>query len=125
MIKHVGLSIRDIQEVYDFYEKILGFKKHKQFPLFHKLAEDIFGFSESPEIFVMKKEDIELELFISREKFRPAYAHTCLEFTDAEKIINRAKKQNYKTYIKPGTYGTTWFVADSNKNLFELKNTTK
>lgn len=26
MIKHVGLSIRDIQEVYDFYEKILGFK---------------------------------------------------------------------------------------------------
>jgi catechol 2,3-dioxygenase-like lactoylglutathione lyase family enzyme len=124
MIKHAGLSIHDIQEVYDFYEKILGFKKHKQFTLFRELAEEIFGFSESPEIFVMKKEDIELELFISREKFRPAYAHTCLEITDAEEIFERAKRKNYKTYAKTGANGTTWFVADSNKNLFELKKTT-
>ncbi|WP_010665124.1 VOC family protein [Marinilabilia salmonicolor] len=124
MIKHTGLSIRNIQEVYDFYERILGFKKHTQFSLFRELAEEIFGFSESPEVIVMKKEDIELELFISREEFRPAYTHTCLEIADAQEIFERAKKQNYKTYAKPSANGYTWFVADSNKNLFELKKPT-
>jgi hypothetical protein len=44
-----------------------------------------------------------------------------LEITDAEEVFERAKRQNYKTYVKPGANGNTWFVADSNKNLFELK----
>ena len=121
MIKHIGLTISNIQEIYDFYGQIMGFEKVKQFPLYREVAQNIFGYDESPEVFLLKKGSVELEIFVSLQKYKPAWSHICLEIPDAREIFTKARKHNYRTIFKENDKGGTFFISDSSNNLFELK----
>jgi len=121
MIKHIGLTISNIQEIHDFYEQIMGFEKIKQFSLYREVAQNIFGYNESPEVFLLKKGSVELEIFVSLQKYQPAWSHICLEIPDAREIFAKAGKHNYRTIFKENNKGGTFFISDSSNNLFELK----
>ena len=121
MIKHIGLPIGDITEIHNFYETILGFEKINQFTMPTSLAGKIFGFEESPEVFMMHKDGMELELFLSNQTVKPAWTHTCLTLPDAENIFHSAGKAGYQTILHEGRNGFTYFVRDKQRNLFEIK----
>lgn len=124
MIQHIGLSISNITEVHNFYKKIMGFEKVKQFSMYPSIAEKVFGFEESPEVFIMKRDEMELELFLSNQKINQGWNHLCLTLSDAATIYQAAGKAGYPVVCHEGRNGFTYFIRDKQKNLFELKSRT-
>lgn len=120
MIQHIALSIGDITEVHNFYTRVMGFEKVKQFSMYPSIAEKIFGFDESPEVFMMKRNEMELELFLSNQKIKQGWSHLCLSLPDAETIYNAAGNAGYQTILHEGRNGFTYFIRDKQNNLFEI-----
>jgi len=124
MIQHIGLSIGNIIEVHNFYEKVMGFEKVKQFNMCPSVADKIFGFDESPEVFMMKRDEMELELFLSNQKIKQGWSHLCLSLPDANTIYQAAGNTGYQTILHEGRHGFTYFIRDKQNNLFEIKSST-
>ncbi len=121
-INHIGLNIQSEEEIIDFYKNILGFHFEYQFEISQKLAADIFGEKKQVKVFLYKRENILLELFINSLKSNNIFSHICLETKNREDIVIKCKKNGYKVIkIKRKDKADSLFIKDKSGNIFELK----
>lgn len=121
-LNHIGLNIQGKEELVDFYQNILGFYLEHQFDLNPVLATKIFGLGKQPEVFLYKKENIHLELFVYSEKSTQGFAHICIEVTDREIIAKKCENAGYPiTRIQRNDKPDILFIRDKAGNIFELK----
>jgi len=122
MIHHIGLQIIE-NDLQTFYIKVLGCIPLRTFNLPKEEAFLIFNLLKDIEISYCKCNDVELELFVDNSIKPPTFNHVCIHTDNVMEIVNKANAVGFRVYIrekkdKPKTY----FVSDSNYNLFEIKN---
>ena len=121
-LNHIGLNIQSKEEIVDFYTNILGFQFEYQFDLPSELGENIFGVNKKLKVFLYKKEDILLELFVHTTNPNMGFSHICFEMKDRESIAAKCEKNGYDlTRIKRNDKADILFVKDKAGNIFELK----
>jgi len=119
MIHHIGLQVIK-EDVENFYVDIFNFKITKTFLLSNENATNIFSINESPTIIYGTCGDFELELFVSKSNVEKTFSHLCLQTDNFEEIMEKARQKGYKVYVhKPNQ---TFFISDTNHNVFEIKN---
>ncbi len=122
MIHHIALTVNDFSDINNFYEDVLNLSKLYQFILSDELSQKIFSKEKGAEVYVMKKNDIQFEIFVSKQKEGKVFSHTCLTYENSEEILQKAKTNGYKVVVKPN-HGKkdTYFIWDRSGNLFEIK----
>ena len=122
-LNHIGLNIRRKEELVDFYQNLLGFHLKHQFDLKSSFAANIFGIEKRQEVFLYKKQDLLIELFIYPENTKQGFAHICIEVKDREKIAGKCEDAGYPvTRIQRSGKPGLLFIKDKAGNIFELKN---
>lgn len=121
-LNHIALGIQRVGELNDFYKNILGFHRERQFSIDALLAEKLFGLTVPAEVFLYKKEDVYIELFLSTEKTIHGFAHVCIDVADCESLVQRSKDAGYPVIrvereLKPDLI----FIQDQAGNAFEIK----
>ena len=120
-LNHIALTVTDHQEVIDFYQDILGFQTMRVFELEEQLSDKIFGIKTDVAVAVLTRDELTLEIFISKTPLKHGFGHICLNVKKRDEIIRKAKALKYKIVsIDRGTYDLI-FISDKNGNLFELK----
>ncbi len=122
MLKHIGISVNEKNEIEKFYKEILNFEIDYDFVIESHIAKQIFNIEKAIPVFVIKNKDLVLEVFVVNEKIKSTFNHICLELENRDEIIKKVKKDNYFCdKIKSKNKGETYFVKDKSGNLFELK----
>jgi catechol 2,3-dioxygenase-like lactoylglutathione lyase family enzyme len=121
-INHVGLNIKDEEEIIDFYQNILGFHSKYQFDISNELGVTIFGENKEVKVFLIEKEDLLLELFVHPLNFNRGFSHICIEIKDRENIVSKCENKGYNVIrIKRNNRPDMLFINDELGNVFELK----
>jgi len=118
---HIGLHIIE-KDIESFYTNVLDCKIERTFSLQAEDAFSIFNINKNVKILYVICNGVEFELFIDGKIDSPTFGHVCIQSSDAEKIFERAKQMGYHTFIRKRNLKETYFISDSNKNLFEIKN---
>jgi len=122
MIQHVGLTINDSTEIRDFYAEIMQFSVQKSFSMNEEVNRLIFGLNGKVDVYLMEKEGLQLELFISKNQEKKHYTHTCLACANAALMFEKADEKGYKSLAKENREGKhTYFIWDKSGNMFEIK----
>ena len=121
--KHLGITINNANEIADFYENVFEMEKVRVFELNSNLCKKFFKIPQSVEIHLMKKDDVEIELFIRQELKQPSFEHFCLSFADRKKIVERAIENDYEVIIEERKNFDIIFIKDHSGNIFEIKET--
>ena len=120
IFKHNGLQVLQA-DVKSFYEDILGYKIERSFALSAEESLNIFGIDSPVEIVQGDCGEVNFELFISSNLKQPTYNHTCISLSNAQSLSELALQKGYRVYTRKGKAGTTYFISDSNRNIFEIK----
>ncbi len=121
---HIGLHIIE-NDIESFYTNVLDCKIERTFSLQAEATFPIFNINKEVKIFYVNCNGIEFELFIGDKIDSPTFGHVCIQSSDAEKIFEKAKLMGYHTFIRKRNSKETYFIKDSNQNLFEIKKMTK
>lgn len=121
MLNHIGITIKDISEVENFYQNILGMKIVKQFTINEDLSNQIFQINKEIEVFLMQKDDLFFELFIDENPVYKSYDHICINVHSRNNLIKQAENNNYPCVIIPRENFDLVFVKDKSNNIFEVK----
>ena len=121
-LNHIGSNIQSEKEIEDFYQNILGFYFEYQFDLPEELTNNIFGLHKQITVFLYKREDILLELFVHTINSDSGFSHICLKVKDRESIAAKCEKNGYQVIrIKRNDKADILFIKDKVGNIFELK----
>ena len=96
-------------------------KVERTFKLLPEDTFSIFGINEGVKILYASCNGIDLELFINGEINIPTFGHICFQSLEAERIVKQAKEKGFHTFIRKRNSKETYFIGDSNHNLFEMK----
>lgn len=121
MYLHIGITITEDSEVKNFYEDILGMSIERHFFLPKNLASFIFGINRKTEAYLMKRDDLLIELFINSEISSHNFDHICLAVPDRKGLIREAQNKGYECLIKERESSDLVFVKDKSGNIFEVK----
>ena len=121
MLNHIGIVINEVAEIENFYQNILGMKIVKQFKLDRELSNEIFKINKETDVYMMQKDDLILELFITQNPRSVSYDHLCISVHSRKKLIEKAKKDNYSCLIIPEENYDIVFIKDGSGNIFEVK----
>lgn len=122
-LNHIALTIRDVEEIDNFYNKLLGCNLEKKFKINSELSFQIFNIKRETEVFLVRKENLFFELFLYPETVKLAYSHVCINVPEREKLVRLAGKENYKVKRIARDIHDLLFISDKNNNIFELKET--
>ena len=120
-LEHIALMISDIEEVKNFYIDILEMKELKSFVLKNELAQEIFNMSNDTVAFLLQKDDVFFEIFVSDEKLKQGFNHICISVKDREKLVGKSKAKNYNCIRIAREFSDLIFINDKNGNIFEIK----
>ena len=121
-LNHIGLNIQSEEEIVNFYQNILGFQFEYQFDMSAELCDAIFGVNKQLKVFLYKREDILLELFVHSVNPGKSFSHICFEVKDRERIAAKCEQSSYQVIrIKRIDKPEILFVLDEAGNVFELK----
>ena len=120
MVRHIALDIVE-NDLNEFYVEILGGEIAGQFELAKEDAIRIFDIQKSVDVYYVKYEDFELELFVYTNSVGATFNHLCIEMSDCGGIYKDAKQQNFWTFVRTNNDKETYFIKDKNGNMFELK----
>ncbi len=68
MANHIGITVNYIDDLDQFYRNVLMFSTVRKFNLDIELSRLLFNMEESPEVFLLNRDGVELEVFISKRK---------------------------------------------------------
>lgn len=123
-LNHVGIEINREEEIDSFYQKILGFHLERTFEIPAQLSETLFGIREPVQVFLIKKNDNLLELFVYSSPNQSSYRHLCLEVPDRESLADQCTYNNYPVIrVKREERDDLLFIKDRSGNIFELTET--
>ena len=122
-LNHIALTIKNKEELTDFYKNILGFNLEYEYEIDAKLADTIFDVRKQTEVFRYSKDELHFEFFISDEKPTPIFSHIGVDVEDREALADVCKKAGYKVIrVERSDKYDLLFVSDKTGNKFELKN---
>ena len=121
MLNHIGITVKNVSEVKNFYQDILGMEILKQFTINSELSNLIFQINEETEVFLMQKDNLILELFIHENTVPKQYNHICVDVQSRNDLIEKTKKYNYTCKIIPWKNFNLVFIKDRLGNNFEVK----
>ncbi len=122
MLKHIGLNINQKTDISLFYKNILGFSENGRFELKKELSKMLFNIDNKPEVFLLNKEHLVLELFLINERSKLLYGHLCIEVADRKAIAQKAREKGYfVNIIERKDKDDICFIRDRSGNIFELK----
>lgn len=116
-LKHIGLQVAE-KDVTSFYIDLLDFKILRSFSLSEDDAYNIFKIRKSVKVLYGTCGETDLELFVLDKSSTQTFSHLCIGIEQANTIVEKANKKGYRTYIRNNQ---TFFIADSNNNIFEIK----
>ncbi|MHA1349951.1 MAG: VOC family protein [Promethearchaeota archaeon] len=124
-IEHIAVSSNSEENADVFFMDLLELKKERDFVVPEDLMEQFFNVKKAQRIIRYENEDLSIEAFITDDKnqARDRFTHTCLIVEDRIRLIERAKKLNFKVIKVPrkNSEGFYLFLKDSYGNLFEIK----
>ncbi len=122
MLRHIGIHIREISEIQNFYADILDFEEINRFTLNNQAAELVFGVSDHIEVIRMKQFGLVIELLICPENTKAGLGHLALEFWHAAEATEKARKKGYKVIEFPKENNRiARYIIDKAGNIFEIK----
>ena len=120
-LEHIALTVTDYDEIEQFYHEVLGMNEINSFILDKVLARDIFGIEEETKVFLLQKDKMLLEIFLTPELYDPGFKHICISTTNREEIVKKAIQHLYKCLrLKRGNSDMV-FITDNSGNIFEIK----
>lgn len=124
-IEHIAVAANSIEESDKFFIDLLGLKKEKNFTVNQDLMEKFFGIAKTQEIISYSNNDVNLEVFITKDDSRAKdiFTHSCLILEERDKLILRANSLGFKVIKVPREHRDNFylFLKDSFGNLFEIK----
>ena len=120
-LQHIGISVLDITEVENFYQKILGMKKVSNFTLNSLLSEQIFDINIDTSVFLLQKDEVYFEIFVTNFEKSKNFNHFCIEVQNREILVEKAQNNGYKCYRKKRDKPDLIFIYDKTGNVFEIK----
>jgi len=120
-LEHIALSVSDYKEIEKFYSNILGMKRIKNFVLRKDLASTIFKIDEEINVFLLQKDKVVFEIFITTVSKKQTFDHVCISINNREKFINKVIKSGYKVIRIEREFFDLIFVKDKDENIFEIK----
>ncbi len=120
IIKHIGLHILE-KDLKPFYEDIIQFELLRSLILSENDCSKIFNIKENVNVLFGKCNDFELELFVSKTPQTASFSHICLATDTPSILAQKAIEKGYKVHLRQNNTGGTYFITDSNKNVFEIK----
>jgi len=117
---HIGLSVIE-KDVDEFYIGVMNGTVIKSFELPNEESYLIFKIKKDVKIVYVLFEGIVWELFINDKYQLPTFSHVCFQSDQIEDIVERAKLKGYSTHKRNNNIRETYFISDSNFNLFEIK----
>jgi len=120
-LEHIALSVSDLKEIEKFYTNVLGMKQIKNFVLTRALAATIFGIDEEINVFLMQKDKLIFEVFITKEYRKHAFDHICFSIKNREEFINKVLLNEYKVIRIEREFFDLIFIKDKDGNIFEIK----
>jgi len=121
MLRHIGLTVTDSEEIVNFYEEVLLFSTKHKFTINRNISQQIFNVNDVTDVYVMVQQDLEFEIFISHRKEKRLFSHVCLTYPRPEIIYENAVKSCYKALVKNSADHNTYFIWDKSNNMFEIK----
>lgn len=120
-LAHIGFPIAEAEDIDSFYIELLEMSLAYQFEIPAAMTYRLFGVSRSVPVYMMKKDDIVLELFCTGEMSPRRFDHICFWVTDRAELIQRFQQKGYPVDIIPRSEGELIFVFDRSGNRFEIK----
>ena len=119
-LEHVALTISNPDEIDNFYRDLLDLKLEKTFDLTKKLADKIFHISKETSVFILQKENLCLEVFVTFGQKERSFNHICLSVKNREELLLKAENKNYDCIrIKRDVFDLMF--KDKYGNIFVLK----
>jgi catechol 2,3-dioxygenase-like lactoylglutathione lyase family enzyme len=120
-LEHIALSISDHKEIERFYKKVLGMKQIKNFVLKRELTASIFEIDEEIDVFLLQKDNLIFEIFITTVFSRQTFNHICFSINNRERFVNKIIKSGYKVLRVEREFFDLIFIRDQDGNIFEIK----
>ncbi|OQX76335.1 MAG: hypothetical protein B6D64_10060 [Bacteroidetes bacterium 4484_276] len=120
-LEHIALSVSDHKEIEKFYTNVLGMGQIKNFVLRKGLAANIFEIDEEVSVFLLQKDKVVFEIFITTGYRKQAFDHVCFSIKNREGLINKALLGGYKVIRIEREIFDLIFVKDKDGNIFEIK----
>jgi len=120
-LQHIALNIVDIEEINNFFIDVLEMKTVKSFVLKHSLAQKIFNIHKETTVYILQKNNLFFELFVSNEKLKQGFNHICISLKNREELINKSKAAHYEHIRIKREYSDLLFIKDKSGNVFEIK----
>ena len=120
-LAHIALSVSDYKEIEKFYTNVLGMKQIKTFVLRKDLAANIFEINEEITVFLLQKDRVVFEIFITTEYRKQAFDHVCISIKNREEFINKVLLKEYKVIRIERELFDLIFIKDKDGNIFEIK----
>ncbi len=120
-LEHIAISVNNSSEIENFYRDILGMNVVKSFTLNKSLAENIFGIEKDISVFLVKKDELILEIFVVAMQDGLGFNHICLAVKNREELVAKAEQNNYKCIRIEREISDLIFVKDKSGNIFEIK----
>lgn len=123
-LEHIALTINHVDEIWDFYQDVLGMELIRTFTLNCELANTIFKVNHDVSVYLLKKDNLVLEVFISAEEKSHSFNHICISVPERELFIQNADGRNYDIVRIHREQNDLIFLSDKSGNIFEIKELT-
>ncbi len=126
MVNHIGIFVNNLKAMLDFYETVLGMKRHHHFTVEAKNIKDLFGVEYPAEVWVLEAENINIELIrlLKTESGKPEIVnglhHIAFKIAQPEEIVNQARDLGLpvnRTFHKDHM---VYFIKDLEGNSIEI-----
>jgi hypothetical protein len=96
-------------------------KELKNFVLDSILASNIFDIEKEATVFLLQKDELILEIFVTNEQIKQNFSHICIAVKNREELVKKAKLSGYKCIIIKRKIPDLIFIKDKSNNIFEIK----
>ena len=120
-LEHIAISVSDKSEIKEFYYNILEMNEVRSFILNKALARQIFNIAEEVSVFLMQKDELLFEIFVTKKQYKQGFRHICISIKNREELIKKAEQKAYKCIRIKREFSDLVFIKDKSGNIFEIK----
>jgi len=120
-LEHIALTINNHDEIIDFFHNVLEMKTVKAFTLNSELSSTIFNIKKGVHVYLLKKDSLIIEIFVSPVKISHGYSHVCISVSEREIMMQNAIKFEYEVIQIERENSDLVFIKDKSGNTFEIK----
>lgn len=120
-LDHFAITVNNKQEIENFYHNILGMKEIRNFSIDEDLSREIFDIDKKTPVFLLQKDELLLEVFVSTKQRKSGFDHICISIKNRETLAEKAVQSDYKCSRIKRINADLIFIKDNYGNIFEIK----